>query len=95
MYKLNLHDLNADANQYSVAYTFAPNFFIAAAVRAFKTFSQGERGALELDFSKLHVIMCGGEANKTATLEAAEFLLTQHGAPSCSIKASYGLSEVN
>lgn len=77
-----------------VAYTFAPNFFIAAAVRAFKMLSESERAKLELDFSDLHVIMCGGEANKTATLGAAEAILTQYGAPRCSIKASYGLSEV-
>jgi acyl-CoA synthetase (AMP-forming)/AMP-acid ligase II len=81
-------------SDHGISYTFAPNFFIAAAVRAFNDLDQIEKQKLGLDFNRLRVIMCGGEANKTATLEAAESILTQHGAPRCSIKASYGLSEV-
>ncbi|KAH7377885.1 putative non-ribosomal peptide synthase-like protein [Pyrenochaeta sp. MPI-SDFR-AT-0127] len=76
-----------------IAYTFAPNFFLAAAARAINETDPHERKQMNLDFSELRVIMCGGEANKTATLDAAEKVLTQYGAPSCSIKASYGLSE--
>jgi acyl-CoA synthetase (AMP-forming)/AMP-acid ligase II len=82
-------------SDHAVSYTFAPNFFIAAAVRAFNALDQIERQKLGLNLSQLRVIMCGGEANKTATLEAAESILTQYGAPRCTIKASYGLSEVN
>lgn len=81
-------------SEHHIAYTFAPNFFIAAAVRALNEMDSLERDEMKLDFSKLCVIMCGGEANKIATLEAAEKVLTQYGAPKCSIKASYGLSEV-
>jgi acyl-CoA synthetase (AMP-forming)/AMP-acid ligase II len=81
-------------SDYQVAYTFAPNFFIAAAVRGINDLNLLERREMELNFSQLRVIMCGGEANKTTTLEAAESILTQYGAPRCSIKASYGLSEV-
>ncbi|KAJ4993372.1 nonribosomal peptide synthetase [Stagonosporopsis vannaccii] len=77
----------------NISYTFAPNFFIAAASRAFNEMDSCERKAMNLDFSPLRVIMCGGEANKTATLDAAEKILMQYGAPKCSIKASYGLSE--
>jgi len=77
-----------------ISYTFAPNFFIAAASRAINEMDPCERKAMNLDFSPLRVIMCGGEANKTATLDAAEQILMQYGAPKCSIKASYGLSEV-
>jgi len=78
-----------------IAYTFAPNFFIAAAARAMDEMDPAERKRTNLDFSELQVIMCGGEANKTTTLYAAEQILTQYGAPKCSIKASYGLTEVS
>jgi acyl-CoA synthetase (AMP-forming)/AMP-acid ligase II len=81
-------------SDYRIAYTFAPNFFIAAAVRAINGMDPYERQQINLDFSELRVIMCGGEANKTATIDAAEKVLTSHGAPRCSVKASYGLSEV-
>ncbi|OJD29307.1 peptide synthetase [Diplodia corticola] len=80
-------------SEHRVAYTFAPNFFIATATRAINEVDEFERKRMRLDFSELRVIMCGGEANKTATLAAAERVLTEHGAPKCSIKASYGLSE--
>lgn len=82
-------------SEHRVSYTFAPNFFIAAAVRAFNEMDACERKHMELDFGELRVIMCGGEANKTATLRDAEKVLTHYGAPKCSIKASYGLSEVS
>lgn len=81
-------------SDHRIAYSFAPNFFVAAATRAFNEMNEFDRKRLKLDFSELRVIMCGGEANKTATLEAAEKVLTEYGAPKCSIKASYGLSEV-
>lgn len=83
----------AALSEHRISYTFAPNFFIAAAVRAINDMDASERKLMKLDFSELRVIMCGGEANKTATLEAAEKILTRFGAPKCSIKASYGLSE--
>lgn len=78
-----------------ISYTFAPNFFIAAASRAINEMDPHERKEMDLDFRTLRVIMCGGEANKTATLDAAEKILMHYGAPKCSIKASYGLSEVS
>jgi acyl-CoA synthetase (AMP-forming)/AMP-acid ligase II len=81
-------------SDHRIAYTFAPNFFIATATRAINDMDSYERTSMDLDFSELRVIMCGGEANKTNTLEAAENVLTCYGAPKCSIKASYGLSEV-
>ncbi|KAK0658423.1 Microperfuranone synthase [Lasiodiplodia hormozganensis] len=80
-------------SDHRIAYTFAPNFFVAAATRAINEMDEFEKKNMKLDFSELRVIMCGGEANKTATLDAAERVLTDYGAPKCSIKASYGLSE--
>ncbi|EOD50486.1 putative non-ribosomal peptide synthase protein [Neofusicoccum parvum UCRNP2] len=80
-------------SDHRIAYTFAPNFFIAAATRAINEMNDFDKKRMKLDFSELCVIMCGGEANKTATLAAAEKVLTEYGAPKCSVKASYGLSE--
>lgn len=77
-----------------ISYTFAPNFFIAAATKDYDGLKVEEQERLGLDFTALRVIMCGGEANKTATIDLAEQLLTRYNAPPCSIKASYGLSEV-
>lgn len=82
-------------SDHRIAYSFAPNFFVAAATRAINELDEFEKKSMKLDFSELRVIMCGGEANKTATLDAAERVLTDYGAPKCSIKASYGLSEVS
>jgi acyl-CoA synthetase (AMP-forming)/AMP-acid ligase II len=81
-------------SDHRVAYTFAPNFFVATATRALNELDSCERSQMDMDFSELRVIMCGGESNKTSTLEAAEKVLTSYGAPKSSIKASYGLSEV-
>ena len=74
-----------------VGYTFLPNFFLAAATKAFLA----RRNPPALDLSNLSVIMCGGEANRTATFESAEQLLVALGAPRHTIKAAYGLSEVS
>jgi acyl-CoA synthetase (AMP-forming)/AMP-acid ligase II len=81
-------------SDHRIAYTFAPNFFVATATRAINEMDSYERARMDLDLSDLRVIMCGGEANKTSTFEAAEKVLTSYGAPKSSIKASYGLSEV-
>jgi acyl-CoA synthetase (AMP-forming)/AMP-acid ligase II len=81
-------------SEYRVAYTFAPNFFIAAAARALNEKEIYKKEDVNLDFSELRVIMCGGEANKTATIHDADNILTRYGAQKNTIKASYGLSEV-
>lgn len=72
-----------------IGYSFSPNFFLAKAVRDFD--SREDRP--DLDLSALRVIMVGGEANRTATLEKADKLGRQYGAPENFIKAAYGLSE--
>lgn len=77
-------------SMYKVGYTFSPNFFLSAAVNGLmephNTFSN-------IDLSHLSTIMCGGEANRVKTLEAADKVLRKYGAPESSIKAAYGLSE--
>nr|POF26125.1 didemethylasterriquinone d synthetase tdia [Quercus suber] len=77
--------------RFKIGYTFAPNFFLAAVVRSMQ--SQSPASCTDIDLSHLSVIMCGGEANKTETLDVADKMLRQYGAPKCSIKAAYGLSE--
>jgi thioesterase domain-containing protein len=77
-------------SQDKVGYTFAPNFFLAAAAKSLESQPEGAAG---IDLSNLSLIMCGGEANRTTTLEATDKILQQCGAPPRSIKAAYGLSE--
>lgn len=78
---------------YKIGYTFSPNFFLAAAVSSLE--KQGVNAASpKIDLSNLGVIMCGGEANRTVTLESADKVLRAFGAKDHSIKAAYGLSEV-
>lgn len=74
---------------YQIGYTFLPNAFLAAATKAFS--AQDYRAVFDL--SRLSVIMCGGEANKTSTIMAADSLLVRLGAKEGTIKSSYGLSE--
>ena len=78
-------------SKHQIGYTFAPNFFLAVAFKAFRA----QKDPPLLDFSKLSVIMTGGEANKVSTITAVDALLVQHGASPNSIKSSYGLSEVS
>ena len=76
---------------HGIGYVFAPNFFLAAATKAFKA----QQDHQPLDFTRLAVVMTGGEANKVSTIAAADKLLLQYGARPNSIKSSYGLSEVS
>lgn len=78
-------------SDYQIGYTFLPNSFLAAATTSFLA----QKDQTALDFGRLKVIMCGGEANRTSTLEAADRILTRFGARPYSIKAAYGLSEVS
>ncbi len=72
-----------------IGYSFSPNFFLSKATKGFE--SREKRP--NLDLSALRIIMVAGEANRTATLDKADKLGRQYGAPENSIKAAYGLSE--
>lgn len=78
-------------SSYKVGYTFSPNFFLAAAAISFD--ETQATTPMSIDLSHLSVIMCGGEANRTKTLEATDSILRRYGAPEHAIKAAYGLSE--
>nr|ANM86617.1 putative non-ribosomal peptide synthetase [Cladonia uncialis subsp. uncialis]AUW30760.1 putative NRPS [Cladonia uncialis subsp. uncialis] len=72
-----------------IGYSFSPNSFLSKATKDFE--SREKRPSLDL--SALRVIMVAGEANLTATLDKADKLGRQYGAPKNFIKAAYGLSE--
>ena len=76
-------------SKYGIGYTFSPNSFLAAANRAWEKREQAEG-----DFSRLKVLMVGGEANKVSTLQQADKILRSGGASDGAVKAAYGLSEV-
>lgn len=82
-------------NSHRVSYTFAPNSFVATAARYFEAYPPHIKEQLGYDFSKLKVLMCGGEVCRTVTVIAADKILTHYGAPPYSVKCSYGLSEVS
>lgn len=79
-------------SNYQIGYSFSPNSFLAAASRILR--QEGNQSA-KYDFSNLKVVMVGGEANRVNTMEAADKILREHGAPANAIKAAYGLSEVS
>lgn len=76
---------------HQIAYTFAPNSFLATANAAYE--DDTEESLDQLDFSHLEVLFCGGEANKVKTLEKTDQILSRHRAPPHAITPVYGLSE--
>ncbi len=77
--------------RYRIGYTFAPNFFLRAVVRAFEKLEK----IPEWDLRYLRVIMCAGEANRVSTIKEADTIITSLGGPSHTLKTAYGLSEVS
>lgn len=78
-------------SSHQIAYTFAPNSFLATANAAYE--DDTEEALDRLDFSHLEILFCGGEANKVKTLEKTDNILTRHGARPHAITPVYGLSE--
>jgi acyl-coenzyme A synthetase/AMP-(fatty) acid ligase len=78
-------------SDHKIAYSFAPNFFMAAAINPL---ADSGKKLPPYDLSHLKVIICGGEAASTNTLAIADKVLVKLGAPMHSIKSVYGLSEV-
>lgn len=77
-------------SRYQIGYTFSPNSFLAAAANAL---AEHDESGQEIDLSHLRVLFCGGEANRTATLQATDQIIRKFGAPKRAIKPVYGLSE--
>ena len=72
-----------------IGYSFSPNFLLSKATKEF----QSRENRPNLDLSALRGIMVAGEANRTATLDEADKLGRQYGAPKNFLMAAYGLSE--
>jgi acyl-CoA synthetase (AMP-forming)/AMP-acid ligase II/thioesterase domain-containing protein len=76
---------------HKIAYTFAPNSFLASANAAYE--DDTEAALDKLDFSHLEILFCGGEANKVKTLEKTDIILSRHRGRPHAITPVYGLSE--
>lgn len=72
-----------------IGYSFSPHFFLSKATKDFESLEERP----SLDLSALRVLIVGGEATRTATLDKADKLGRQYGAPENFIKSVYGLSE--
>lgn len=78
-------------SEHKIAYSFAPNFFMAAAINPL---AEPGKELPPYDLSNLKVLICGGEASSTETLAIADKVLVKLGAPMLSIQSVYGLTEV-
>jgi acyl-CoA synthetase (AMP-forming)/AMP-acid ligase II len=77
---------------HQIAYTFAPNSFLAAALQCYNNNLSCVDSPV-YNFQHLRVLFCGGEANKTSNLHQAAEFLVRHGGYACAVTAVYGLSE--
>ena len=83
-------------SKHRVAYTFAPNFFLANLRRAIDEANEEflvSRNTVSLDLSYLQTITSGGEANVTETCEAITSLLKSFGASHDMIRPGFGMTE--
>ncbi|MCJ1310483.1 hypothetical protein MMC25_004147 [Agyrium rufum] len=78
--------------QHRVAYTFAPNFFLASLRRALDKQNESE-GRLQRDLSCLHTLVTGGEANVVETCVALTKLFENCGTPSNVLCPGFGMTE--
>lgn len=77
-------------SKHQIAYTFAPNFFLAS-LR--KTLERGTSPETDLDLSCLRALISGGEANVTETCDAVTRLLAKHNALKSFIRPGFGMTE--
>ena len=79
-------------DKHRVAYTFAPNFYLAS-LR--KTLENPEHMPVlqDIDLGSLRAFISGGEANVTETCNAVTRLLGQYGAPISFIRPGFGMTE--
>ncbi|KAK8227240.1 luciferin 4-monooxygenase [Phyllosticta capitalensis] len=75
-----------------VAYTFAPNFFLANIRRALLQ-PDGFRFDDKFDLSTLRALISGGEANVVDTCAALSLQLKEYGAPADFIRPGFGMTE--
>ena len=77
-------------SKHKIAYTFAPNFFLASLRRVLES---EDSKKLDLDLSRLRALISGGEANVTETCEAVTHLLAQYNAPKSFVRPGFGMTE--
>ncbi|RMZ69913.1 Polyketide synthase [Pyrenophora seminiperda CCB06] len=75
--------------EHRVAYTFAPNFFLATLLR---TLQKSEK-SLDMDLSPLRALISGGEANVVETCDDLSKMLMEYGAPRSLIRPGFGMTE--
>ncbi|CAF9931558.1 MAG: hypothetical protein ALECFALPRED_005036 [Alectoria fallacina] len=77
-------------NKHRVAYTFAPNFFLASLK---KILERGASSETNLDLSCLRALNSGGEANVTETCDAVTKSLAKYNALKSFIRPGFGMTE--
>ena len=82
-------------SKHKIAYTFAPNFFLASLRKVLEARSELLRADQDpsLDLSCLRALLSGGEAVITESCNAVSRLLGDHGAPNGFLKPSFGMTE--
>ena len=79
-------------HKHRVAYTFAPNFFLASLRKTLEGPQCGQ-DLQGIDLCCLRAFISGGEANVTETCDAVTRLLGQYGAPTSFIRPGFGMTE--
>lgn len=79
-------------SKHQVAYTFAPNFFLAA-LRKSLVSPIGSKLSDGTDLSNLRALISGGEANVVETCDAVTKLLGHYGAKGNFIRPGFGMTE--
>ena len=79
-------------DKHRVAYTFAPNFFLASLRKTLEG-PQCQQVLQGIDLCSLRAFISGGEANVTETCDAVTRLLGQYGAPTSFIRPGFGMTE--
>ncbi len=77
-------------SKHRVAYTFAPNFFLASLRKVLEKEVTSET---DLDLRCLRALISGGEANVTETCDALTKLLVKYNALKSFIKPGFGMTE--
>ena len=77
-------------SKHKIAYTFAPNFFLASLK---KILEREDSTETDLDLSCLRALISGGEANVTETCDAVTKLTAKYNASKDFIRPGFGMTE--
>ena len=81
--------------QYSVTNAFAPNFLVSLVGKAIEARQEQDSRPLDLDLSRLRVVLSGGEANLASTSILFNRKLVEMGAAKNVLHPSFGMTEVS